>query len=71
VHAGIPPSQRKAQSKALMEILDGYPSCLARVDIAPPKLDCNGVRVLLNPNETMAPRALQNEMSNNNAKVKG
>jgi hypothetical protein len=54
-----------------MEILDGFPSCLARVDIAPPKLNCNGGRVLLNPNETMAPRALQNERSNHNAKVKG
>jgi hypothetical protein len=54
-----------------MEILGGLPSCLARVDIAPLKLNCSNGRVLLNPNETMAPRALQNERSNHNAKEKG
>jgi hypothetical protein len=52
-----------------MEILDGFPSCLARVDIAPPKLN-QWWKVFLNPNETMAPRALQNERSNHNAKMK-
>jgi hypothetical protein len=46
------------QTETLMEILDGFPSGLARVDIAPPKLNCNGGRVLINPNETMAPRTL-------------
>jgi hypothetical protein len=35
------------------------PSFLSTVDIAPPKPSCNGGRVFLNPNKTMAPRALQ------------
>jgi hypothetical protein len=68
MQADIPPTENKPQIEAPMEILDGFPSCLARVDIAPPKLNCNGGRVLLNPNETMAPRALQNERSNHNPK---
>jgi hypothetical protein len=46
------------QIETLMEILDVFPSGLARVDIAPTKPNCNGGRVLLNPNKTMAPRAL-------------
>jgi hypothetical protein len=43
-----------------MEILGGFPSCLERVDIAPPKPNYSSGRVFLNPNETMAQRALQN-----------
>jgi len=38
------------------------------VDIAPPKINCDGGRVLLKPNKIMFPRALQNEMSNHNPK---
>jgi hypothetical protein len=38
------------------------------VDIAPPKLNCISGRVLLNLNETMVPRALQNEIENHNSK---
>ena len=47
-----------------------HPPCLARVDIAPSKLNCNGGRVLLNYNKTVVPRALKNERSNHNAKVR-
>jgi len=34
------------------------PSCLARVDIAPLKLNCNSGRVLLNPFETRAHKGI-------------
>jgi hypothetical protein len=39
-----------------MVVLDGLPSCPARVGIAPLKLEYNSGRVLLNPNETITPR---------------
>jgi len=54
----------KLPTEAPMVVLDGLPFCPAKVAIAPLKLDSNNGRILLNPNETMAPRELQNERSN-------
>jgi len=49
-----------------MVLLDGIPSCPSRVGIAPPKLDYSSGRVFLNPNETMAQKALKIRCQNHN-----
>jgi len=56
----IPPAEYKPHFETPMEILDGFPSCLDRVDNSPPK-QTNSGRVLINPNKTMAPRELQSD----------
>jgi hypothetical protein len=61
----------KNQCETLMKPLMDLPPCLSRVDIAPLKMNWNVGRIFLNPNKTMAPRALQNEISNLNSKEKG
>jgi hypothetical protein len=66
-----PLTEHESPTEAPMKILGGLSSCLARVNIAPPKLNCSSGRFLLNPNETMAPRAPQNERSNHNVKEEG
>ena len=48
----------KIPNEAPMVVLGGLHSYLARVDIEPLKLYYNSGMVLLNPNETMALRAL-------------
>jgi hypothetical protein len=42
-----------------MEILDGSPSCLARVDVAPLKPNQQWKGFSKTPMKTLAPRALQ------------
>jgi len=68
LHNMIPPTENQFPNWSSNGILDGSLSSLYRVDITPLKPKCNDGRVLLNPNEIMAPRALQNERSNHNPK---